>query len=295
MTTHITANVASAIDAGRPVVALESTVYSTLGLPAPHNAEVLHASIAAIEAEGATAALTAVIDGVATIGATDHDRILTSSDKVSARNLAIAMAQQLAVGVTTVGASLTLAASAGIDVFATGGIGGVHQGAELTGDISGDLQAIAAHPIVTVCAGAKSFLDLPRTLEMLETLNVAVVGWRTDRFPAFTTTDSGLNVPFRVETAAEVASILHTRQALGQGGVLVCAPPPEPIDPTLLADATEAAQARADKDAISGPERTPFILAATAELTGGASVVANTALVLNNASIAASIAVEAAA
>lgn len=283
--------VADALASIGPVVALESTVYSTLGLPAPHNRAVLETSQQVIRDGGAVPAVTAVIDGRAVVGLEDPTPILTATDKVAARDLSVAMANRWQVGVTTVGASLTLAHHAGIDVFATGGIGGVHRNASITGDISGDLPVIANHPIVTVCAGAKSFLDLPRTLEMLETLGVVVIGFGTDELPAFTTTTSGLAVPHRIDDPAEIAQVLQHRKTLEQGGVLVCAPPPEPLDPRLLDDATNEAQAAADAAGVTGPTRTPFILGAIAEFTGGASVSANTALVANNARIAAAIAV----
>ncbi len=292
MTVTILPAVQAALDAGNPVVALESTVYSTLGLPVPHNREVLHASRRAIAEQGATPALTAVIDGVASVGVDQDDLILGATDKVAARDLAVAAAQRWSVGVTTVGASLTLADQAGIGVFATGGIGGVHRGAAVTGDISGDLPMLGRFPIVTVCAGAKAFLDLPRTLEMLETLGVVVIGFGTDELPAFTAATSGLAVPHRSDDPGEIADILRHRRALGQGGVLVTVPPPQPIDQDLLDDAMDQAEAQADEAGISGPARTPFVLGAIAELTGGASVAANTALVENNARVAAQIAVQ---
>lgn len=287
--------VQAALDAGNPVVALESTVYSTLGLPVPHNREVLHASRRAIAEQGVTPALTAVIDGVLSVGVDDDDLILEATKKVAARDLAVAAAQRWPVGVTTVGASLTLADQAGISVFATGGIGGVHRGAAVTGDISGDLPMLGRFPIATVCAGAKAFLDLPRTLEMLETLGVVVVGFGTDELPAFTAASSGLAVPHRSDDPAEIADMVRHRQALGQGGVLVTVPPPQPIDQDLLDEAMDQAEAQADAAEVTGPARTPFVLGAIAELTGGASVAANTALVENNARVAAAIAVELAA
>lgn len=286
----VSAEVLAALEANEPVVALESTVYSTLGLPAPHNAEVLAASTAAVRSGGGVPALTAVIDGRGTVGVTETDPILTATHKVAARDLALAMAQRWPVGVTTVGASLTLAHHAGIDVFATGGIGGVHRNAAVTGDISGDLPMIGRYPIVTVCAGAKSFLDLGRTLEMLETLGVVVVGYGTDELPAFTARTSGLPVPCRIDDPAEIASVLRHRKSLEQGGVLVCVPPPKPLDPELLDQATTEAQRRADEANITGPARTPYVLGAIADLTQGASVAANTALVENNAAVAAEIA-----
>lgn len=289
---QVGAEVAQALAVERPVVALESTVYSTLGLPEPHNRHVFVRCDQAIRAAGVTPALTAVIDGRAVIGLEDPEPIFATTAKVAARDLAVAAAQRWPVGVTTVGASLTLAHHTGIGVFATGGIGGVHRNASVTGDISGDLPVIGRYPIVTVCAGAKSFLDLPRTLEMLETLGVVVVGFGTDELPAFTTTSSGLEVPHRIDDVAEIASVLRHRRALGQGGVLVCVPPPDPLDADVLAEATVRAEVAADRAGVSGPARTPFVLGAIAEFTHGASVRANTALVANNAAIAAAIAVE---
>ena len=294
MTQHspitVSTSVAAALATSQPVVALESTVYSTLGLPAPHNRAVLDASHDVIRSGGAVPALTAVINGEPVVGLDDPTPILTATDKVAARDLAVAMAKQWRVGVTTVGASLTLAHHAGIDVFATGGIGGVHRNAAVTGDISGDLPVIGKYPVVTVCAGAKAFLDLPRTLELLETLGVVVVGFGTDELPAFTATTSGLPVPHRIDDPTEIADLLRHRKALGQGGVLVCAPPPEPLDADVLDAAMEQAEAAADQAGITGPARTPYILGAIAELTNGASVTANTALVANNARVATAIA-----
>jgi len=289
-TIDVAPGVEAALAAGGPVVALESTVYSTLGLPDPHNRAVFERCQEMIEVAGAVPALTAVVNGRAVVGLEDPTPIFTATFKVAARDLAVAMAQRWPVGVTTVGASLTLAHHAGIHVFATGGIGGVHRNSEVTGDVSGDLPVLGRYPIVTVCAGAKSFLDLPRTLEMLETLGVAVIGFGTDELPAFTTTSSGLEVPHRIDDVSEIAQVLRHRQALDQGGVLVCAPPPEPLDPDLLAEATEQAESAADQAGVTGPARTPFVLGAIAEHTQGASVRANTALVANNASIAAAIA-----
>jgi pseudouridine-5'-phosphate glycosidase len=207
--------VRAALAAGQPVVAMESTIYSTLGLPVPHNAEALQRCKAAVRAGGAVPAVTAVVDGRWRIGLTEaeEERVLQGTRKVAERDLAVAAAQQWDVGVTTVSASVALAARAGISVFATGGIGGVHRGVEVSGDISADLDALAHHPVVTVCAGAKSFLDLPRTLEFLETAGVPVLGWRHPDFPAFYVRSSGLPVPHVVDTADEVARVLRARSA----------------------------------------------------------------------------------
>ncbi|HKA05440.1 MAG TPA: pseudouridine-5'-phosphate glycosidase, partial [Acidimicrobiales bacterium] len=203
----------TALAAGRPVVAMESTIFSNLGLPAPANIEALDRCLAAVRAAGAVPAITAVLDGAARVGLdpTEHERICGPARKVAERDLAVAVAQGWPYGATTVSASLALSAAVGISVFSTGGIGGVHRNAEETGDVSADLDAIAHHPLVTVCAGAKAFLDLPRTLEELERIGVPVLGWRHDWFPAFYTRSSGLPVPHRVETADEVAAVLANR------------------------------------------------------------------------------------
>ena len=194
MTLRIDPRVADALGTRRAVVALESTIFSHLGLPSPSNAEALHGCLAAIRDHGATPAITAVIDGVERVGLADkeHPLILGPARKAAERDLSVAVGQRWAVGATTVSASVALAARAGVKVFATGGIGGVHRGAEETGDISADLGAIARHPVVTVSAGAKAFLDLPRTLEHLEMLGVPVIGFECDEFPAFTVRSSGL-------------------------------------------------------------------------------------------------------
>ena len=189
--------VKDALTAGNAVVALESTIFSTLGLPAPANEEALQRCLSVIRRAGAVPALTAVLDGVICAGIPEeaHERVLASSVKVAARDLATVGFRNLPEGATTVSASVVIADAVGIEVFATGGIGGVHREAEITGDISSDLDAIARHQVLVVSAGAKAFLDLPRTLEYLETESVPVVGWQTDHFPAFYTRDSGLPVP----------------------------------------------------------------------------------------------------
>jgi pseudouridine-5'-phosphate glycosidase len=286
-----------ALDAGHAVVALESTIFSRLGLPSPANAEALDRCTRAVRDGGAVPALTAVLDGVAHVGVetSQHERILTGEvRKAAARDLPIAVAQRWPVGATTVSASLTLAAAAGIDVFATGGIGGVHRGAESTGDVSADLPAIAASPVVTVCAGAKAFLDLGRTLEWLETQSVPVLGWRTDDLPAFYSRESGLRVPHRVETADDVAAVVAARRALSQrGGVLVTVPIPEAdeIPWDEISTALDAALREADDAGIAGAAITPFVLERIGAATAGRSVPANLALAEHNAAVAAEIAV----
>ncbi len=280
----------------RPRVALESTIFSHLGLPSPANREALDRCVAAVRDGGAEPALTAVLDGVPTVGVdldVDAERICGPARKVAARDLPVAAAQGWDYGATTVSASVTLAASAGIEVFATGGIGGVHRGWAETGDISADLGAIARWPVVTVSAGAKIFLDLAATLERLESDSVPVLGWRCDEFPAFHARSSGLPVPHRVDSAAEVAAIARAHWRLGGGGILVVAPVPEAhaLAPAPLAAAVDTALLAAEEAGVTGPAVTPAVLAALAAATDGDSVPTNLALAEHNASVAAGIAV----
>jgi pseudouridylate synthase len=285
--------VQAALDAGQPVVALESTIFSTLGLPVPHNAEALRRCTAAIAEGGAVPAVTAVLDGQWRVGLDDDEvqRVLLGTRKVAERDLAVAAAQRWDVGVTTVSASVALAARAGVEVFATGGIGGVHRGAELTGDVSADLDALASHPVVTVCAGAKSFLDLGRTLEHLETAGVPVLGWRSPDFPAFYVRSSGLPVPHVVETAEEVARVLRARSR-PRTGVLVTVPIPEAdeLDRATHDAALTAALQEAQQEGIAGAAVTPFVLERIGRATEGGSVPANLALAESNARVAAQVA-----
>jgi pseudouridine-5'-phosphate glycosidase len=276
-----------------PVVAMESTIYSTLGLPVPHNAEALRRCKAAVEAGGAVPAVTAVVDGRWRVGLSDDEeqRVLGGTRKVAERDLAVASAQSWDVGVTTVSASVALAARAGIEVFATGGIGGVHRGVEASGDVSADLDALASHPVVTVCAGAKSFLDLGRTLEHLETAGVPVLGWRSPDFPAFYVRSSGLPVPHVVETADEVARVLRARSR-PQTGVLLTVPIPEAdeLDRERHDAALATALEQAAEAGITGAAVTPFVLERVGRATEGGSVPANLALAANNAAVAAEVA-----
>ena len=291
-------DVARALAEARPVVALESTIFSNLGLPSPANAEALERCLAAVRDGGAVPAVTAVLDGVARVGlyADEHPRILGEARKAAERDLPVAIAQGWAFGATTVSASVALAAAAGVRVFATGGIGGVHRGAELTGDISADLDAMAHHPVVTVSAGAKAFLDLARTLEYLETYGVPVLGWRHDDFPAFYSRSSGLRVPHRVETGAEVAAVVANRTRERTGVLVVVPIPVEAEIPAAEIDAV-LVQALADCDAagIAGAAVTPFVLGRIGAATAGRSIPANLALAEHNARVAAEIAVAVAA
>jgi pseudouridine-5'-phosphate glycosidase len=297
----ISPDVQSALDNNRAVVALESTIFSHLGLPSPANREALDRCLAAITGAGATPAITAVINGIARVGISsdEHDLILGPAKKVGERELALAIAQRWQFGATTVSASLLLARRAGIGVFATGGIGGVHRGAsnhgDISADVSPDLGALAAHQVVTVCAGAKSFLDLPRTLEYLETMSVPVIGLACDEFPAFTVHSSGLPIPARVEDVHQLADVVRAHIGLGRsGGILACVPVPidESLDRDLINAVIETALAATAAAGIEGPAVTPHVLGAIAAATGGASVRANLALAENNARVAAELAVE---
>ncbi len=291
---RLSEEVADALAEGGAVVALESTVFSTLGLPAPANAEALRRCLAVVRAGGAVPALTAVVDGVARVGVEDehHERILTGERKVAERDLAVAVGLRWAIGCTTVSASVTLAARAGVRTFATGGIGGVHRGAELTGDVSADLDALARHPVVTISAGAKAFLDLSRTLEDLETRGVPVLGYGTGWFPAFYTRSSGLPLSHRVDSPAEVAAVAAARWALGGGGILVANPIPASDELPEEAEALAAALAEAEQAGVRGAAVTPFVLARVAEATEGRSIPANLALAEHNAAVGAAIACE---
>ncbi|MEC8974705.1 MAG: pseudouridine-5'-phosphate glycosidase [Actinomycetota bacterium] len=286
--------VSEAISDGLPIVALESTVFSTLGLPKPANGDALDLCVSTIEKNGAVAAITAVIDGELHLGVSNSARgkILNCTTKVASRDLPLAMAEGISVGATTVSASLAIAAAAGIKVFCTGGIGGVHHGYEETGDLSADLYALARHRVVCVSAGAKAFLDLPRTLEMLESLGVPVLGWNTDDFPAFYLRSSRLPVkPVKdadtIVRAFENASALELPQ-----GILIGVPIPKDhqLDPETSWPLIDQALTEAKKIGIRGPDVTPFILEILAKETGGESVPANLALLENNAKVSVEIA-----
>ncbi len=277
-----------------PVVALESTIFSHLGLPAPHNRHALERCLAAVRTGGAEPALTAVLDGQPTLGvdASAHDLICGPARKVAARDLGVAAAQRWSYGATTVSASLALAAACGVPVFATGGIGGVHRDANETGDVSADLDALARHQVITVSAGAKVFLDLARTLEHLEMLSVPVIGWRCSEFPAFHAASSGLPVPSTADDATEIAEIAETHWQLGGGGVLVVAPVPEAdaLDLDEVMAASTDAIAATDASGVRGAGVTPAVLERLAALTDGRAITANLSLAANNAAIAAGIA-----
>lgn len=293
LTPVVSTEVFEAIASGRPVVALESTIFSHLGLPSPYNAEALERCTGVLREAGVVPAITAVLDGVIRLGLREeeHERILGPARKMAERDLAVAVAQRWEVGATTVSASVAIAAAGGVDVFATGGIGGVHRGVELTGDVSADLDAMASHPVVTVCAGAKAFLDLARTLEYLETYGVPVLGWCHDWFPAFYTRSSGLAIPHRVDSATEVAAVFSNRSR-ERTGVLVAVPIPETdqLDQDMLDGVVSDALSDCDRAGVVGAAVTPFVLGRIAEATAGRSIPANLALAENNARVAAEIA-----
>jgi pseudouridine-5'-phosphate glycosidase len=288
--------VRAAIDAGRPVVALESTLISH-GLPQPRNLDVARRLEAVVRAGGAVPATVGIVAGLPVVGLSDAEltTLATSSGvrKCSRRDIAVAVARG-EHGATTVAGTLVLMNLAGIGVLATGGIGGVHRGADQTFDISADLVELARSRAIVVCAGAKALLDLPRTIEVLETASVPVLGWRTDELPAFYSSVSGLPVTARVESAAEIARIARASWDLGIGaGVLVGVPPP--AGQTLANDRVEqalaAALVEAERRGLRGQTVTPFLLRAVGEATGGESVEANLALLENNARVGAEIAV----
>ncbi len=288
--------VAAAIASGAPVVALESTIIAH-GMPWPRNVETALAVEAEVRAHGAVPATIAVIDGRLKAGLTRQQieqlgRSGTDVVKASRRDLAVLVARG-ASGATTVAATMVIAALAGIRVFATGGIGGVHRGAETTLDISADLQELARTPVAVVCAGAKSILDLGLTLEYLETHGVPVLGYRCDALPTFFCRDSGFAVDYRVNDASTIAAILRAHWGMGlASGVLVTNPIPAefalPREPMDAAIAQALAEARCQN--ITGKAITPFLLARVNQITCGQSLDANIQLVLNNARLAAAVA-----
>jgi pseudouridylate synthase len=294
---QIAPEVADALAGGRPVVALESTLISH-GLPRPRNLEVAREAEGAVRAGGAVPATVAVLGGEVRVGLDEAAlEAVASRDgvvKCGVRDLAPLVARG-GDGATTVASTAHLASRAGIRVFATGGLGGVHRGARETWDESADLETLARTGIVVVCAGVKSILDVGATLERLETLGVTVLGYGTDRFPGFYLHDSGFPAPWRVDTPEEVAAVLAARRELGTDGsaVVVANPLPveEQLDPELHDRILTAGLAAAADAGVSGKEVTPFLLEVFRRETGGASLEANVRLVLRNARLAGQIAV----
>jgi pseudouridine-5'-phosphate glycosidase len=278
--------VQAALAQHHPIVALESTVIAH-GLPYPHNIEVAQAMETTIRNEGAVPATIGIQEGKIKIGLTldEITRLGTVQDvrKVSRRDLAVVLASAQ-LGATTVAGTMLCASMAGIRFFATGGIGGVHRGAETSMDISADLTEFSRTPVLVVCAGAKSILDLDLTLEYLETQGVPVIGWQTDEFPAFYVRSSGRKLSHRADDAAAVAAIARMQWACGLNGLVVGCPIPEEyaMQPGPLEAATEEALHLAREQGIHGSAVTPFLLAHVAQVTAGESVQANKALLLNN-------------
>ena len=290
---HVSSQVRAALDAGQPVVALESTVVAH-GLPYPANVETACQMEATVREHGAVPATIAILHGQLHVGLTESELefLATARNirKVSRRDLPVVVAQQ-SDGATTVAATATIAAWAGIKVFSTGGIGGVHRNAPF--DVSNDLPTLAAVPVTVICSGAKAILDLPATLEWLETAGVPVIGYETDELPAFYSRRSGLRVDTRVDTPQEAAAIIRATRQLGlPGGVLIVVPvpeadelPTEKVEPLIVAALAEAKAQRIEGNAV-----TPFLLKWLTQETGGASMKANVALLKNNAAVAAQIA-----
>lgn len=292
--------VSAALADGRPVVALESTIISH-GLPRPENLRVARAIEDVVRQHGAVPATIAVVDGRLCVGLSpaELETIGTRDDvvKVSLRDLATAIALGLP-GATTVAATSHAAALAGIRVFATGGLGGVHREARDTWDESADLAALAEEPVVVVCAGVKSILDVPATLERLESLNVTVLGYATLQFPGFYLTESGSRLDWSVNSPADIAAIARTRFALGIPGSIVVAnplPPDDQMDPDLHDRVLDEGLQAARQRGVSGKDVTPFLLDYFHRSTGGISLEVNTTIILRNAALAAEIAVALAA
>lgn len=289
--------VQAALASGQPVVALESTII-THGMPFPQNLEMARKVEAIVRDNGAVPATMAVLDGALRVGLGDADlqRLAETgraAAKASRRDLAALVARGATAG-TTVATTMQLAAMAGISIFATGGIGGVHRGAESTFDISADLTELGQTPVAVVCAGAKSILDIAKTLEVLETNGVPVIGYKADGFPAFFARESGYPVDYRVDSTEDIARIIDTHHRLGmKGGLLITNPIPEQhaLDAAEMDARIAGAIADAEAAGVTRKDLTPYLLNRLFELTGGKSLVANIALVEHNAAVAAQIAV----
>jgi len=298
MPIKVSQEVKEALEQGKPVVALESTIISH-GMPYPKNVETALLVEQTIRDNGAIPATIAIIEGVCTIGCSKEEiehlgKAGLKVTKTSRRDIPVVVSKGLD-GATTVASTMILAAMAGIKVFATGGIGGVHRGAEKTMDISADLEELARTPVNVVCAGAKSILDLGLTMEYLETKGIAVVGYGTDELPAFFTRKSGYKVSCRMDTPKEIADAIYAKDALGLGGgMLVCNPIPEQysMDADYIESFIKEAVKEANEKGVKGKDITPFLLDKIQKITGGESLESNIKLVLNNAKLASKIAIE---
>ncbi len=296
LTMHFSDEVRAALDKGAPVVALESTII-THGMPFPQNLEMARKVEDVIRENGATPATIAVLKGEIHVGLGDAqlEQLAQTTDavKTSSRDLAADMVQGLTAG-TTVSATMRIAALAGIEIFATGGVGGVHRGAEDSFDISADLNELGMTNTTVVCAGVKSILDIPKTLEYLETQRVPIIAHGSDDFPAFFTRSSGCKADHRLNSAEEIAKAMALHHTLGSGtGILIANPIPEEdaLTPEFINGTIEAAVKEAADQGVGGKDVTPFLLARINELSEGRSLKANIALVLNNAKLAARMAV----
>ena len=291
---RVNPKIKQALEEGKPVVALESTIISH-GMPYPRNVETALLVEKTIRDNGAIPATIGIIDGDAVVGMTPEEIEEFGKRKgilkASRRDLPVIYAKKYWAA-TTVATTMIIAAQAGISVFVTGGIGGVHRGATETMDISADLQELAKTNVTVVCAGAKAILDLPLTLEYLETFGVPVLGYKTRELPAFYTAHSGLSVDYEVDSPEEVALIMKEKRLNNlQGGILITNPIPEEfsMDPKIIDTAIKTALMDAQRDGIKGKETTPYLLKKIVELTGGDSLESNIKLVLNNAAVGAEI------
>jgi pseudouridine-5'-phosphate glycosidase len=292
----ISGPVAATLQSGGPVVALESTII-THGMPYPQNLEMASRVEAIVREAGAEPATISIMDGLLHVGLlpADLERLAKSgmsAAKASRRDVSALLTSGGVAG-TTVATTMQAAEMAGIQIFATGGIGGVHRGAELSFDISADLEELSRTPVAVVCAGAKAILDISKTLEVLETKGVPIIGYGTDEFPAFWTRSSGYPVDHRLDDPDAVAALLETQFSLGLGGVVVANPIPveDALDEEMIAATIEVALRDADRQAVTRKALTPYLLKRIFELTEGRSLVANIALVENNARAAAAIAI----
>ena len=298
MKIKVAEEVKKALAEGKAVVALESTIISH-GMPYPQNVETALRVEDEVRKNGAVPATIAIIDGVPTVGCNREEieklgKAGLTVTKVSRRDIPIVIAKGLN-GATTVASTMILAEKAGVKIFATGGIGGVHRGAEKTMDISADLDELSKTNVTVVCAGAKSILDLNLTMEYLETKGVAVIGYGTDELPAFFTRESGIKVGYRMDTPKEIAELMKAKEDMGlEGGMLVTNPIPEEysMDAKVIGEAIDKAVKEAEEKGVKGKDITPFLLDKIQKITGGDSLASNIQLVLNNARLASQIAVE---
>lgn len=298
MKIKVAEEVKKALAEGKAVVALESTIISH-GMPYPQNVETALRVEEEVRKSGAVPATIAIIDGVPTVGCNREEieklgKAGLTVTKVSRRDIPIVIAKGLN-GATTVASTMILAEKAGVKIFATGGIGGVHRGAEKTMDISADLDELSKTNVTVVCAGAKSILDLNLTMEYLETKGVAVIGYGTDELPAFFTRESGIKVGYRMDTPKEIAESMKAKEDMGlEGGMLVTNPIPEEysMDAKVIGEAIDKAVKEAEDLGVKGKDITPFLLDKIQKITGGDSLASNIQLVLNNARLASQIAVE---